>query len=156
MIELFSRRPDYLKALDSRLAPIHVSEDVISLSAILLDEDYYNLLKAGTIDVDGVSVLDIKYLVLFKIKAWLDLSLRKDQNENVDSKNIKKHKNDVLRLMVNIGPDDNLVIKGQILNDVVAFLKSNIDKEIDLKTLGIKGITYTEIMERIKSCYGIA
>lgn len=37
MIELFSRKPDYLKTLDTRLAPIHVSDDVMSLSAILLN-----------------------------------------------------------------------------------------------------------------------
>ena len=33
-----------------------------------------------------------------KAKAWLDLTERKNAGENVDSKNIRKHKNDVFRL----------------------------------------------------------
>ena len=40
MIELFSRRPDYLSTLDTRLAPVHVNEGIMSLSAILLNEEY--------------------------------------------------------------------------------------------------------------------
>ena len=42
MLELFSRKPEYLKTIETRLAPIHISDDVISLSAILLDDNYYN------------------------------------------------------------------------------------------------------------------
>lgn len=37
-------------------------------------------------------------LIPFKMKAYLDLSMRKKNGEHVDSKNIKKHKNDVFRL----------------------------------------------------------
>ena len=155
MIELFSRKPDYLKTLDTRLAPIHVSDDVVSLSAILLDEDYYNMIKSGIVVVDGISVLDLEYIVLFKIKAWLDLSYRKENNEKVDSKNIKKHKNDIFRLMAVIEPTTRLTVEGQILNDVVTFLEKNSQEKFDLKTLGIKGITYSDILERIKSCYGV-
>lgn len=38
----------------------------MSLSAILLDEAYYTLLKQGVIEVDDVSVLGLEYLILFK------------------------------------------------------------------------------------------
>ena len=34
----------------------------------------------------------------YKIKAWLDLTYRKNNGETIDSKNMKKHKNDVFRL----------------------------------------------------------
>ena len=43
-------------------------------------------------------VLIVEALVLFKIKAWLDLSNRKSQGENIDTSDIKKHKNDIFRL----------------------------------------------------------
>lgn len=55
MIELFSRNPGYLKTLDTRLTPIHVSDEVISLSAILLNDEYYSLLKEGAVDLNGIS-----------------------------------------------------------------------------------------------------
>lgn len=42
--------------------------------------------------------MDAAYLIPFKAKAWMDLTDRKFAGEHVDSKNIKKHKNDVFRL----------------------------------------------------------
>ena len=48
--------------------------------------------------VDGIPVLSPTCLIPFKAKAWLDLKERKLNGEQVDSKNIKKHKNDVFRL----------------------------------------------------------
>lgn len=61
---------------------------ISSLSAILLDDDYYEFLKQGKVTVDGVTVLDAAYLIPFKAKAWMDLTDRKAAGEHVDSKNI--------------------------------------------------------------------
>lgn len=153
MIELFSRKPDYLQLIDIRLAPIHISDDVISLSAILLDEEYYNLLNKGAVIVDDVSVLDLDYLILFKIKAWLDLSDRKAKGENIDSKNIKKHKNDVLRLAANLEPDKRLEVTGQVKLDAIRFLERVISEPIDVKALDIRGFSFEEIIDRVREYY---
>ena len=80
------------------LTPIHMDDEVSSLSAILLNEDYYRVLLDGKVVVRDLSVLRPEYLILFKSKAYLDLTSRKEQGENVDSRDIKKHKNDVLRI----------------------------------------------------------
>ena len=55
MIELFSRAEWELQP-ESTLAPIYIDESVSSLSAILLDDDYYKLLLEGRNVVDGISV----------------------------------------------------------------------------------------------------
>ena len=115
MIELFSKRPDYLAGFDQKLGPIHVSDDVISLSAILLDDDYYALLREGMVSIDGVTVLDVEYLILFKMKAWIDLTARKAAGEHVDSKNIKKHRNDVIRLVAAMDPKSCMILKHILL-----------------------------------------
>ena len=57
----------------------------------------------------GVTVLDAAYLIPFKAKAWMDLTDRKAAGEHVDSKNIKKHKNDVFRLTELIDPTAKIV-----------------------------------------------
>ena len=45
MIELFSRRPDFqLEQPEIHLTPLPVSEDISSLSAIMLNDDYYDLM----------------------------------------------------------------------------------------------------------------
>lgn len=153
MIELFSKRPDYLRRVDTRLAPIHVSDDVVSLSAIFLDDDYYELLKCGAVDVDGVSVLDIEYLILFKIKAWLDLTARKKRGEAVDSRNIKKHKNDVLRLTVSLDPQKKLTLHGKVKDDAADFWQKAASEPIDLRTLQIRGVSFEDLLSRVKACY---
>ena len=155
MIELFSRKPDYLHTLETRLAPVHISEEVMSLSAILLDEEYYELLKSGVTVVDGISVLDLEHIILFKIKAFLDLSNRKDAGEKIDSKNIKKHKNDVFRLAVNMENETRVAISGQIREDVRVFLEMVKKDTVDLKHIGIKNISYDEVLEMIEMCFGL-
>lgn len=64
---------------------------------------YYQFLRKGSIVIDGVMILDTPYLIPFKMKAWLDLTKRRVKGENIDSKNIRKHKNDVFRMSVLLG-----------------------------------------------------
>lgn len=153
MIELFSRKPDYLKTLDTRLAPIHVSDDVISLSAILLNEEYYSLIAQGALEIGGVSVLKLESLVLFKMKAWLDLTERKQIGEQIDSYSIKKHKNDVIRLVMNMHPEVKLKTTGKVKEDVTRFIRNTRGEHIDLKSLGIKEYTYDQILTKLENCY---
>ena len=99
MIEIFSRNPDFIILEDDAvLTSLLIDDEISSLSAILLNEAYYELLKTGQKMVDGIPVLSPTCLIPFKGKAWLDLKERKLNGEQVDSKNIKKHKNDVFRL----------------------------------------------------------
>ena len=155
MIELFTRKPEHLQSINSRLAPIHISDDVISLSAILLNDDYYSLIQTGRIEVNNISVLQTEYIILFKMKAWLDLSERKRNGESIDSKNIKKHKNDVLRLAAVIDPETRLSIDGQVKRDVQQYITEVENDLADLKTLGIPGVNYQDLLNRLKSCYGL-
>lgn len=74
MLELFSRMPDSLVlGDDSHLTPIPIDEDVSSLSAILLDEVYYQFLHEHKKEIEGVSVVSEACLIPLKAKAWLDL-----------------------------------------------------------------------------------
>ena len=69
-IELFTRKLDTIQLPeDAVLTPLPMDEDISSLSAILLDNDYYEFLKQGKVVVDGVTVLDAAYLIPFKAKA---------------------------------------------------------------------------------------
>ncbi|MFI3214681.1 MAG: hypothetical protein R3Y24_15295 [Eubacteriales bacterium] len=153
MIELFSKRPDYLNSFVTRLGPIHISDDAISLSAILLDDEYYRILKEGVIDIEGVSVLDLEHIILFKIKAWLDLSERKEKGEVIDSKNIKKHKNDIFRLSASIEKESRIQVTGNVRRDTELFLSKSKEKPINSGDLGIKNATFDELLDVIESCY---
>jgi len=123
MIELFSKLPDSINLnFANGLTPIHIDESIISLSAILLSDDYYNLLKKGKRNVDGYSIIEFEVVILFKIKAWLDMKTRKEAGESVDSKNIRKHKNDVFRLLANVSPTARIDTSDEVADDVRQFI----------------------------------
>ena len=140
---------------DAVLSPLPIDEDVSSLSAILLDDDYYELLKQGRTHVADVTVLDAPYLILFKIKAWLDLTERKAAGESVDSKNIRKHKNDVFRLTELLDDEQDTLfhVPEAVLTDVREFIKRMASEDVDLKQLGIRGKSKEEILEELRKLY---
>ena len=47
MIELFSREPDYIDQVPAGIVPLHIDDDTSSLSAILLNDDYYQFMLEG-------------------------------------------------------------------------------------------------------------
>ena len=62
MIELFTRRPDAIVLPDDAvLTPLPIDEEISSLSAILLNDDYYDFLKQGRVQISGVTILDTPY-----------------------------------------------------------------------------------------------
>ena len=156
MIELFTRKLDAIQLPeDAVLTPLPMDEDISSLSAILLDNDYYEFLKQGKVVVDGVTVLDAAYLIPFKAKAWLDLKERKLNGEQVDSKNIKKHKNDVFRLAQLITANTRQVLSSEIAEDMKKFLSEIADETVDLKSLGIRGTDKQKIIDMLYLCYNL-
>jgi len=123
MIELFSRRTDGITlSQNAVLTPLPVDDDISSLSAILLDSAYYDFLLNGVTIIDSIPILDAMHLIPFKAKAWLDLNQRKSNGEQVDSKNIRKHKNDIIRLSALLSPSSRLNLPEIIKNDMKNFL----------------------------------
>jgi len=138
MLELFSRRPDILgPAQDGQLTPIPVGDEASSLSAILLDDDYYHFLRAGRRLVQGVPLIGPECLIALKAKAWLDLTRRKAAGEAVDSKDIRKHRGDVLRLWQIIDPAAVQAAPTVVQDDLRAFLAVLEADVPDPKQLGI-------------------
>jgi hypothetical protein len=154
MIELFSRQPEnFSLKFNTGLTPIHIDESLISLSAILLNDAYYDVLRKGKRTVDGYSVIDIETVILFKMKAWLDLIVRKEAGEQIDSKDIKKHKNDVFRLLANVSPAGRIETADEIRVDIARFIE-RIDKDRpNINNLGIRGTSFSELMEVLKSIF---
>lgn len=99
MIELFSRKPGYHLEIEEGIIPIHIDDDTSSLSAILLNDDFYKFMMSGRRVVDGIGVLGAEHLIPFKMYAWINLLDRKRAGEHVNEKDLKKHKYDVFRLL---------------------------------------------------------
>ena len=99
MLELFSRKPEgFVLRTGQTVVPIEAATGAVSLSAILLDDDYYRLLQDHALMLDGLPVATISALVPLKARAWLDLTERRARGELVDQRDIDKHRNDLFRL----------------------------------------------------------
>lgn len=158
MLELFSNIPDALELEDdSHLTPIPIDEAVSSLSAILLNDDYYRFLLANTVIMDGVSIVNETCLIPLKARAWLDLSQRKEQGETIDSKNIKKHRSDVMRLYQLLDLERNEALPAPIQEDMRSFLEQ-VEPLLNagyLKQLGLTEIAPIDILLNLQRYYGI-
>jgi len=134
MVELFCRSDFELREMTG-ITPIHIDDTVSSLSAILLNDDYYNVLLAGKVIVDGLSVLRPEYLILFKTKAYLDLKQRKENGEKIDSDDIKKHKKDVLRIAAELMLESITVLPETVKTDIDSFIESLEQEPFDANLL---------------------
>lgn len=156
MIEIFSRNPDFIVLEgDAILTPLPIDDEISILSAILLNESYYVLLKNGKMILNGIPVLSPTCLIPFKAKAWLDLKERKSNGEQIDSKNIKKHKNDVFRLAQLITTDTQQIVNAEIADDMRKFLSEIENEDIDLKSIGIRNVNKSTIIDLLYHCYGL-
>ena len=156
MIEIFSRNPDLIVLGNvAVLTPLPIDDEISSLSAILLNESYYELLKTGQMMIDGIPVLSPTCLIPFKAKAWLDLKERRANGEKIDSKNIKKHKNDVFRLAQLITADTRKLLSSEVAEDMTKFLSEITDEQVDLKSLGIRGTEKQKMLDMLYQCYGL-
>ncbi|MDD2466830.1 MAG: hypothetical protein PHI97_22780 [Desulfobulbus sp.] len=156
MLELFSRVADILNTGDaSHLVPISVEEEVASLSAILLDEEYYSWIQQGRILLGGISIVDPKHIIPLKTKAWLDLSARKASGDTISSRDIKKHRNDVFRLFAVITPEPLSNVPSSIKDDLKDFIAAMQSEEIDLPAMGLGKRTRKGILENLMAIYEI-
>lgn len=150
MIELFCRSYFELNEM-SRIIPIHIDDTVSSLSAILLDDDYYKILLDGKVVINGLSILRPEYLILLKAKAYLDLKQRKENGENIDSNDIKKHKKDVLKIAAELILNKVDILPSAVKSDIDMFIESlTIDpfENNSLKTYGLKNDDIIEILKK--------
>jgi len=83
------------------------------------------------------------------------LKERKSNGEQIDGKNIKKHKNDVFRLAQLITTDTQQIVNAEIADDMRKFLSEIENEDIDLKSIGIRNVNKSTIIDLLYHCYGL-
>jgi len=155
MIELFARSESVFDNDVYDCRPLYFGEEISSLSAILLNSDYYQLLLLGKDIMSEVSVLPNTYLVLFKAKAWLDLSARKAEGQSISERDIRKHKNDVARLAALLTGSESVTVPQSVFDDMVKFIEEFEKDPPDMKSLRIPGVTSSDISDLLRKIYQI-
>jgi hypothetical protein len=158
MLELFSPEPALLKYRGKgHLTPIPAEDEVPSLSAILLDGEYYNFIRNGVRKIKELPVVGPECLIPLKALAWLDLRKRSDDGkEKIDSKKIQKHRDDIFRLIRAITSEE-IFMPDKMKEDIVKFTEAIKEEEetIKLEKFEITNRSLDDVIEMLKNKYGI-
>lgn len=152
MIELFCRSDFELKNAKG-ITSIHIDDEISSLSAILLNDDYYKVLLSGKVIRTSLSVLRPEYIILFKAKAYLDLKMRSDSGEKVDSSDIKKHKKDVLRIAAELILEKVEDLPITVNDDIHSFIESLEQEPFDQNSLKRYGLKNEDVVNLLKQVF---
>jgi len=152
-IELFSRVPDILDVPEqSRYTPIPIDEDITSLSAILMNEDYYRFTIAGSNLQEGIRIANIETIICLKARAYIDLKAAKERGEKIERDKINKHKLDVFRLAVFLAEGNLFELPESIKADLQAFadmVKIDLPGNAIFKEMGLASINVEQVFNQI-------
>jgi hypothetical protein len=158
-VELFSKVPDILTIYKNvRLTPIPVDDDLSSLSAILMNEEYYKYVIEHSSQQREVKRANTEALICLKSFAYLNMKKQKDHGEKIDSNNIKKHRSDVFRLM--------LMLPAYMVYEVPPSIKANLQEFADavknelpdknfFKSIGAPNIQAAELFQLFTESFGL-
>lgn len=157
-IEIFSTAPlELALSADQRIVPFVTSPGLESLSAILMDADYFALVKSTNTIQGGVPLLSSNGLIPLKVRAFIDLDSRRRQGERIDQSDIKKHRNDIIRLAqtLDLGVFE---IPESIKNDLRAFLEHPEIVALETSAIGSiveAGFTIEQAKQTLKEHFGL-
>jgi hypothetical protein len=156
-LELFSRVPDTIVfAGQGHLTPIPFEDEIASLSAIVLDDTYYHFLRTQYRRVQQLNCVGEGGLIPLKARAWLDLTARMSDGVHISDREIRKHRNDVLRLSQLLTADSRVETPVEVQGDLRTFinaLRSTVTDEI-LHGLGI-GDSAEEVFSLLNVVFGL-
>ena len=99
------------------------------------------------------SPIGLEGLIPLKARAWLDLTERKAKGEAIDSRDIKKHKNDVFRLYQIVDPEVKLEAPDKVKVDMATFVTRVASEGVDLKALGMAKANLESILADLRRLY---
>ena len=127
-IELFASNENMLELDENqRIIPIDPEEGLYSLSAIMLDKEYFEMIK-NNIDKNHVApCTNTQATILLKMSAFYDLKQRGDAK-------YKKYRRDILKLALLLIGNEEIILVGRMKKDFDTFL-AHLEQDIDSKML---------------------
>lgn len=140
-IELFSSNENDLE-LDAgqRIIPIDAEEGLYSLSAIMLDPEYLEMIKQNIEKKTIAPCTNIQATIMLKMSAFRDLKERKDDK-------YKKHRRDILKLSLLLTGEEKILLTGRMKEDFHAFIE-HVGTQLDTKVF--KAITDPLTIDKIE------
>ena len=155
-IELFARNTGILNLpADAHIEPISIGEDLSSLSAILMDDDYYSFTIEHSRTLNNLHIANPEALICLKAKAFVEMLDRKENGEQVDIRDIEKHKKDIFRLIAMLPPDSHFSLAEKLRLDIASF-RERIGElpHVDFfKSAGLDGLDAMKLINLLSSAF---
>ena len=138
------------------MTPIPVDDDLSSLSAILMDDNYYNFMIEHSVDEDGLHRANTEALICLKAKAYLEIADRIAKGGKEDKKHLKKHKADVFRMAVMMNADERHELPDPIREQLQTFMKIDAEELPDkaiFKEMGLGNIDVKNVYDQIMATF---
>jgi hypothetical protein len=135
MIEILANQVNFFEDIDQVTMPLVIDDEMLSLSAIILNREYYKFLVTNKKEMNGIIIADEHVIVPLKARAYLDLTERRINGEAINSDDIKKHRNDIYRLTALLTNEPLVGVPPMIKKDITDFLKSVDDKSNVLRQI---------------------
>jgi len=155
-IELFARNTGILNLPeDAHIEPISIGEDLSSLSAILMDDDYYSFTIGHSRIIEEIHIASPEALICLKAKAYTEMLTRKDNGEQVDSRDIEKHKKDIFRLIAMLPQNAHFNLPTKLRQVIVLFIQrvGELPNQDFFKSSGLRGLDATLLMDLLKKAF---
>lgn len=138
VVEIFSRNENEIELKNGQyIIPVQ-NDEKTQLSAILLDEEYFELIRNNSIKTEkGFSVINPYGNICLKARAFREL-----QDRGEEKKKVSKHKKDVLRLVQALG-EEKLPLQGKPKEDVLKIVEA-INEMPDKEIKQVIGDTLTK------------
>lgn len=160
MLELFAREPEALEGdYEYHIIDIQPDEEASSLSAILLEKDYYDFLMTQSTIHEGIRVANDYALVCLKMKAYMNNLELREHGVDIQSEKILKHRRDVVRLTIALDPGQTVSIPETLQSDLRRFLEMlEADQpgvEGIMNGLGFGKLAVLELTERLRHVFNL-
>ncbi|MDD4330631.1 MAG: hypothetical protein PHD79_11840 [Aliarcobacter sp.] len=127
-IELFASNENKLEIDDKqRILPIDPEEGLYSLSAIMLDPEYFKMIKNNVNKSTEAPCTNTQATIMLKMSAFYDLKKREDNKW-------KKHRRDILKLTLLLTGEEEIKLVGRMKEDFDSFIQ-HLKEEVDQKSI---------------------
>jgi hypothetical protein len=127
-IELFASNENDLELEDlQRIIPVDPEEGLYSLSAIMLDPEYFEMIKNNVDKTNRAPCTNTQATIMLKMSAFYDLRSR-------DDKKWKKHRRDIVKLALLLTGEEQIKLTGRMKQDFDSFIK-HLNDEVDQKMI---------------------
>lgn len=150
-IELFASNENGIELNENqRIIPIDPEEGLYSLSAIMLDPEYFQMIKDNINKTLRAPCTNTQATIMLKMSAFYDLKERGD-------KKWKKHRRDILKLAMILTGEERIELVGRMKKDFNFFIAhiegEDLTPKVFSSIMGQLPVSKEEVLEILKKVF---